>query len=156
MACKQPFDIVVLASLPELEDVTFAMCKLVLDKIEGIRAPRLRKFWANPRAGGRSRPKSGRANEHGGSVPSPRPPGRSESTNRPNGTFMCCEPRLWRGSTPAAIRSVARSMRVGDGSGAESEHDCPERRRHCRAGQNTEFGDGGVRTRLERLVRQVE
>ena len=46
--CKQPFDLAVLASLPELEDVTFANCKLVLDNLEGIRAPKLRKFWANP------------------------------------------------------------------------------------------------------------
>jgi hypothetical protein len=46
--CKQPFDIAVLASLPELEHVSFALCKLALDKIERIRAPKLRRFWANP------------------------------------------------------------------------------------------------------------
>lgn len=46
--CKQPFDVSVLASLPELEDVTFANPKLVLDGIEGIRLPKLRKFWVSP------------------------------------------------------------------------------------------------------------
>ena len=46
--CKQPFEVAVLASLPELEDVTFANCKLVLEGIEGVRAPKLRRFWANP------------------------------------------------------------------------------------------------------------
>ena len=46
--CKQPFDVAVLASLPELEHVTFANSKLVLDGIEGMRMPKLRKLWVSP------------------------------------------------------------------------------------------------------------
>ena len=46
--CKQPFDIAVLASLPELEAVTFTGTRLVLDGIETLRAPKLRKLWVSP------------------------------------------------------------------------------------------------------------
>jgi hypothetical protein len=44
--CWQPFDLTLLNQLPELEDVSFASCKLVLDGTQKIRAPMLRKFWA--------------------------------------------------------------------------------------------------------------
>ncbi len=44
--CRQPFDIAVLSRLPEIEEVSFEGCKLLLDDVEQIRAPTLRKFWA--------------------------------------------------------------------------------------------------------------
>lgn len=45
--CRQPFDLGLLARLPELEEISFANCKLVLlDRAEKVHAPMLRKLWA--------------------------------------------------------------------------------------------------------------
>jgi hypothetical protein len=45
--CRQPFDLGLLARLPELEEISFANCKLVLlDGAEKVHAPILRKLWA--------------------------------------------------------------------------------------------------------------
>jgi AraC family transcriptional regulator len=64
-------------------------------------------------------------------------------------------PGAWRRRLGPRTQSE-ESTRSGGRNGAESEQDSPERRRHPRARQNSEFGHGGVRTRLERLVSQVE
>ena len=48
MSCRQPLDLTVLDSLPQLEDVSFALCKLVADDVASLRAPGLKRFWVNP------------------------------------------------------------------------------------------------------------
>jgi hypothetical protein len=44
--CRQPFDLTLLSRLPELEEVSFASCKLAFDGAQPVHAPMLRKFWA--------------------------------------------------------------------------------------------------------------
>lgn len=44
--CRQAFNLGLLARLPELEEISFANCKLVLDGTPNIHAPMLRKLWA--------------------------------------------------------------------------------------------------------------